>query len=265
MRLTHGQIKEIQQLAKARVSLEQIATKLNIAKTTVYYHAKYHCRKMTRMNVDALTETEQGYLVGMFVGDGYINTWVDKNQNRQRFIVKIALDAQRDQDVADYVQFLFSKAGKRTTRFIEETTLIIKASSKEFAKYLLKYVKVIKQEKDHPLNKILLNEENWSQDFKFGFISGIIDSDGYVFYDGQSKKQYIAEVKTSNPTLKEQLFRILATLRMNATEFIAKSYKGAYSTRPCYRIHILKKGIQQNRHRLNSVKLNRYPSKTPKF
>ena len=137
MRLTYEQIKGIQQLAKAGVSIRQIVMQLNIAKTTVYYHVKYHCRKMTRMNADALTETEQGYLVGMFVGDGYINTWVDKNQNRQRFIIKIALDAQRDRDIADYVQSLFNKAGKRTTRFAEETTLIIKVSSKEFAKYLL--------------------------------------------------------------------------------------------------------------------------------
>jgi len=37
---------------------------------------------MTRMNVNALTEREQGYLVGIFAGDGYVNTWIDKNQNR---------------------------------------------------------------------------------------------------------------------------------------------------------------------------------------
>ena len=88
----------------------------------------------------------------------------------------------------------------------------------------------------------------------------MIDSDGYVFFDKRSMKQYLVEIKTANLILKRQLLQILATLRMDTTEFVAKSYKGSYSVKPCYRIHILKKGIQQHRHQLISVKLNRYSS-----
>jgi len=33
---------------------------------------------------------------------------------------------------------------------------------------------------------------------------------------------------------------------MDTKEFVAKSYEGSYSVKPCYRIHILKKGIQQD-------------------
>ena len=58
--------------------------------------------------------------MGMFVGDGYINRWTDKNENRQRFVVKFIFDKQRDQDIADYLQFIFNKAGKRTTRLSEK-------------------------------------------------------------------------------------------------------------------------------------------------
>jgi len=254
-RLRREQIEEIQKLAKAGASLGQIVTRFGIAKTTVYYHVKHYCKKMTRLDIKALTERERGYLVGLFVGDGYINKWIDKNENRQRFVVKFVLDKQRDQDIADYIQFIFKKAGKRTTRFSEGTKLIIKVSSKLFAEYLKRYVRSVRQGKDKSHNKVLINSKKWSYDFKLGFISGIIDSDGYIFSDKRSMKKYLAEVKTANPILKRQLLRILATLRMNATEFLAKSYKGSYSTKPCYRIHILKKGMQ--RHRLLSVKLNR--------
>ena len=84
----------------------------------------------------------------------------------------------------------------------------------------------------------------------------MIDSDGYIFLNKRSMKPYLVEIKTANPTLKRQLLHIFATLKMDTTEFIAKSYEGSYSVKTCYRIHILKKGIQQHQHHLISVKLN---------
>ena len=119
--------------------------------------------------------------MGMFVGDGYINRWFDKNENRQRFVVKFVLDKQRDQDIADYLQFIFNKAGKRTTRLSEKTKLIIKVSSKSFVEYLAKYVRNLGQVRGQSRRKVLVDIENWSYHFKLGFISGMIDSDGYIF------------------------------------------------------------------------------------
>ena len=259
-RLTREQIREIHKLAKTGASLRQISMKLGVAKTTVYYHAKRYCKKMTGFNIRTLTEKEQGYLVGMFVGDGYINRWFDKNENRQRFVVKFVLGKQRDQDIADYLQFIFNKAGKRTTRLSEKTKLIIKVSSKSFVEYLAKYVRNLGQVRGQSRRKMLVDIENWSYHFKLGFISGMIDSDGYIFFNKRSMKPYLVEIKTANPTLKRQLLHILATLKMDTTEFVAKSYEGSYSVKPCYRIHILKRGIQQHRRHFISVKLNRYYS-----
>ncbi len=143
---------------------------------------------------------------------------------------------------------------------MKKQKLIIKVSSRSFVEYLAKYVKNFGQVKGQPHRKVLVDIENWSYYFKLGFISGMIDSDGYIFFNKRSMKPYLVEIKTANPTLKRQLLHILATLKMDTTEFIAKSYEGSYSVKPCYRIHILKKGIQQHRHHLISVKLKRYYS-----
>jgi len=64
----------IQALAKKGLSLRRISAQLGIPKTTVYFHVKAYCRKMTYINLKALSEKEKGYLVGMFVGDGNLTS-----------------------------------------------------------------------------------------------------------------------------------------------------------------------------------------------
>ena len=55
-RLSANQIDRIKDLAKEGVSIRKIAEIFNVSKSTVYYHAKDYCRKMTRLNLDLLSE-----------------------------------------------------------------------------------------------------------------------------------------------------------------------------------------------------------------
>lgn len=58
-----GKVKNIEMSAKRGLSLKSISAKPRVPKTTVCYHAREHCTKMTHMNIDALSEIEYGYLV----------------------------------------------------------------------------------------------------------------------------------------------------------------------------------------------------------
>ena len=80
-------------LAKKGLSLKRISAQLRVPKTTVYYHIREYCKKMTYIDLTVLSEEEQGYLVGMFVGDGNLLV----KRKRGRYITKFTLDAERDQ------------------------------------------------------------------------------------------------------------------------------------------------------------------------
>jgi len=71
-----------------------VALKLGLRKSTVYYHARPYCRKQTKLNIKVLSLKEQGYILGMFIGDGNIIMKTSKGQ----YGLKFALDCNKDQD-----------------------------------------------------------------------------------------------------------------------------------------------------------------------
>lgn len=117
-RLAEDTIRKIKELATAGSSLAKIAEALKINKSTIYFHARNHCRKMTKFNLDLLNEFEKGYIVGFFLGDGSFN----KGHKTPRHIVRFALDAKRDQGTAVLLKQIFRKANKKISVFPREST-----------------------------------------------------------------------------------------------------------------------------------------------
>jgi len=58
-RFSTEKIDEIQKFAQKGLSLEKISSKLDLGKSTVYYHARPYCKKQTRLNLNALTIKEK--------------------------------------------------------------------------------------------------------------------------------------------------------------------------------------------------------------
>ena len=115
-RLSANQINRIKDLAKAGVSIREIAEMLNAGKSAVYYHAKGFCRKMTKLNLDLLSGWERGYILGIFLGDGDVN----KGRKNPRYIVRFTFDAERMKIFhLGYVRFLRKDIKK--SAFFEET------------------------------------------------------------------------------------------------------------------------------------------------
>jgi len=253
-RLSSQEIEDIRVLAKKGLSLKRISAQLCVPKTTVYYHVKEYCQKMTHINLSALSEKEQGYLVGMFVGDG---TLIVKRK-QGRYLTKFALDAERDKDIADHLSSVFKKAGKRTTRYVERSSLTFKVYSKEFIEFLLRHVMCVKQEDSRRKLKILTNPEKWTTAFKFGFVSGLIDSDGHVYYNRRKTKHFGVLIKTADDAFRDQLTEILTTLGIEATTYTAKQYKKSYSKKPRYVVYIPTNELERSCHRFLATKLKRF-------
>ncbi len=253
IRLSEEKIKEIRKLAQGGLSLEKIASKLNLGKSTVYYHARPYCRKQTRLNLNALTMKEKGYIIGMFVGDGNI-LW---RRGKGQYGIKITLDNDRDQDIAYYLHLLFTKAGKKSTIRTEGNSLSFRVFSKKLVGFLSKHVKIVKQASSQRNIKTIIGCKSWGSEFKLGFISGLLDSDGYMFHSKKGK-HYGAMIKTSSFALKEQIQEIFSELQISV-KIRVHEFKGTYQTRNlCYDIYIQSSEMRKFCPNLVSVKHSKY-------
>jgi len=253
-KLSFHKIENIQMLAKAGLSLEQISAQLDVPKTTVYHYAKEYCKKMTYMDMDALSEMELGYLVGVFVGDG---CFIVRLKNGT-YITKFTLDATRDEDIANFLQSLFEKTGKKVGRCIEKSSIIFRVHSKDLVEFLSQYVKCIKQIESPRNVKVLTNREKWATPLKLGFIGGLIDSDGHVYYNKKRTRHFGVLIKTASEPLRDDVVRILFSLGIKVTTYLAKSYEGSYSGNPRYVVYVPSAELKKIVRKIPAVKLERY-------
>jgi len=246
-RLTINQIDKINRLSATGVSLYNISRHLNLSKSTVYYHAKRYCRKMSLFNVDFLNDAEKGYVIGLFLGDGSFN----KGHSNPRFFVRFAFDAKRDQDVISRLTHILGKAGKKVSVFPWKNNTIVKVCSKELVIYIqqnIKYIKGLNSKRE----KHLLVHSDWPADFKYGIIAGIIDSDGHVH------KHLGTEIKTVSKQILDDLTTLFNDLNIPITTTVYEAPKSSFSKLPRYAIYIASPEIKQLCSSLPSVKIARY-------
>lgn len=252
-RLSREEIENIRMQAKAGASLRQISTRLHLPSTTVYYHAKKLCRKMTSLELDVLSEKEQGYLIGMFVGDGAHII----RANQGHYITKFSLAKGRDENIAEYMQGLFAKAGKRIGWCIERNSITLRVFSKEFFQFMVKYVTRIEQVGTHRKKKLLIDHGGWSKALKSGFISGLIDSDGYVYFDPVRGRRFGVLIRTADCDLRDQIISVLKSLNSASTTYVGKYHEKSYSIRPQFVIYVPTKELDKLSELLIAVKLRR--------
>lgn len=246
-RLTQGQIDEIERLAKAGRSIRDISRSLHISKTTVYYHARKYCRKMTKLDLTLLSELEKGYIAGVFLGDGDIN----RGRKTQRYIVRFSLDRRRDQDISARLHEIFRKGGKKVSIFPRDATLIVKVCSKELVNYIQTHIEY-RRNPDNQTEKTLLTSEDWSQRFQYGILAGVIDSDGHVH------KHLGTEVKTVSSTVFRDVLRILTNLGIKAKTKIRQATEESYSKKQRYVMYIPSAQMKANKRKIPSAKVARF-------
>lgn len=247
-RLNPTQISEIKRLAKAGFSIKSIAKNLNLSKSTVHYHVQNQCRKMTKFNLNRLEEYEKGYIVGLFLGDGSFN----KGRKQPRFFVRFALDAKRDKDISHFLASIFEKTGKKVSIFTRGSVLTVKVSSKDLVEYLQKHIDYDRKTRE----KTIKHAEIPSLNFQYGFLAGMIDSDGHVH------EHLGTEIKTVSGTIFKNIMAILRELEISAKTKLRDSPSNSFSKKPRYEIYIPSVEMKRNKSKIPSVKLARYLPKS---
>jgi intein/homing endonuclease len=140
------------------------------------------------LNWDMLSKREQGYLLGIFLGDG--NVFVNEKKGIYRVRFCLTKGEATIQKIIPLLQKLFRFHKIRVYNDRKNETLI-EVHSKSFVQKLYEI-----------LNNNTLKTMEQDSETLCGLIEGLIDSDGYV-------KGRIAEIKSSNKQLVSQICSLL--------------------------------------------------------
>lgn len=110
--------------------------------------------------LDALSEEETGYVTGLFAGDGY-----RCNDGFRHFIVEFYLNPKSDLKIASKIIDLLKRINLKPSTMIVHKSLRIRVLSKKLFMYVPKIQGSVTMQPDK---------------FLVGYISGLLDSDGYV-------------------------------------------------------------------------------------
>jgi intein-encoded DNA endonuclease-like protein len=131
-----------------------------------------------RISLSKLTGMETGYLIGLFAGDGY--SYYDKKY--RHYTVEFHLHSERNKGIQKFLIKILKKLGLRV--FVMKDKRYNCNRVRVYSKILLKY-----------LNLGLLDKDDINMGL--GFVSGLIDSEGYVNH----KKSFVNVVNTDKETL----------------------------------------------------------------
>lgn len=247
-RLSSDQIRAIQNMVKEGSSLRSVARQTNVDYSVVHRIAGRYAKKQMKLDLSALNERELGYIVGFFVGDGSRFS----RRKSGHYGVKFTLDAKRDTEIASFLCNIFAKAGKQTNPYKEETSLIVKVYSQKLLAFLSCFVDYV--EIEGRKRKMLVNFDDWPYKFRLGFMSGLIDSDGYVHRNKRGHGHFGADITTMNLALAKQLVDLFKSLGLLSTIGEIRPGKNSFNKRPTYIVKMSKPEFSKICSQLNSVK-----------
>ncbi len=164
------------------------------------------------MIFDNLSKKEKGYLFGLFEGDGY----KIHDKKSRHYHVEFYLNSIRDKEIINFLMGLLKKLQLNPNIYQDKryNCKRIRVYSKDFFNIIQKNTK---------LNK--------SKDFNIGFVSGMIDSEGYV----NNEKSFIMIINTNKEILNE-CKNFLDRVNINSN--ISKRKPSGKGIKDSYRMYI---------------------------
>jgi hypothetical protein len=193
MKLNEKQIEKIKELAECGMSLRQIAELTNLGKTTIYYHICEILPKRSNSDLSRLSDWERGYLIGLFFGDG--NFWVDKKRYSYRVVMNF--NAKSEGKIVSNAMKILKNTGSRPYTQMFGNTVRVTCISKVMYDFLgryFSYVEVKKGDKKIDRKDNIKEFDLWNEETKYGFVAGMIDSDGFL---GLDKIRYLRVIITT--------------------------------------------------------------------
>ncbi len=165
------------------------------------------------INWENLSEKEKGYLFGLFEGDGY--KYHDKKS--RHYHIEFYLNSVKDKLIIEFIDRLLRKIGLNPYLYKDKryNCMKIRVYSKNLFKRIKKNISI----------------ETRNQDFNLGYISGLIDSEGYV----NNKKFYILVINTNRDILKKSK-NFLESI--NISSIISKRKTSSKDKLDSYRMYI---------------------------
>ena len=133
------------------------------------------------LKLEKLKEKEKGYLFGLFEGDGY----KIHDKKSRHYHVEFYLNSLKDIDIINYIVKLLMKINLKPNLYQDK-----RFNCKRIRVYSKKLFQIIEK------NISLINK---SKEFNLGFVSGLIDSEGYY----NKEKSYIMVINTNLKILHE--------------------------------------------------------------
>lgn len=165
------------------------------------------------VNIDKLSEGERGYLWGLFEGDGY-KTYHKKSRH---YIIEFYLNSKKDKLIIKKVFSLLKEIGLNPSQYKDKrfNCIRVKAYSKKLFNLMNK--------------RISLKDKN--NDFNLGYVSGIIDSEGYV-----NQKKHTIEIVNTNKDLLDQCANFLDSINIGYN--LSKRSKSIKDKKDSYRMYV---------------------------
>lgn len=209
------QISEIREFAAKGESVNSIKERLGLPKSTVHYHFRKEVGQKQKEKALQIPEDEEviGELCGVFAGDGNFHR---KKEGQYRIRIFLNLNDNYWKRLAD---FLERKLDRRPNvyRYEDKSRATLDYSSKELYKLFKDYLSW----EENKTKTIRLNDrESLSEDFKVGFLRGLIDTDGHK----ETKfRRYI--YGTVSKRLRDDFSTILEDLDIEHTKYCEESKK----------------------------------------
>lgn len=179
-RLSEEEKFHIISLMKNGKSLNHISKLIGKGKSTLYYHYKKTFGKKYKKITIPKKDLFIGELLGLFVGDG--NLYYDKKKNR--YSVRFFFNFQEKNYVKELINFFHKNFQKRPHLSRVKNVLVLRYYSKELSTFIKEYVgwgiSLDKRGANQKSRTVFLKKDNYSNNFKIGFLRGFLDSDGYL-------------------------------------------------------------------------------------
>lgn len=146
------------------------------------------------MKIENLTEKEKGYLFGLFEGDGY----KIHDKKSRHYHVEFYLNSLNDKAIIEFITKLLKKINLNPNIYQDK-----RFNCKRIRVYSKELFEIIKKN---------IDLTNKNKEFMIGFISGLIDSEGYV----NKEKSYIMIINI-NKNLLENCGKFLERISIRST------------------------------------------------
>tara|TARA_Y100000310_G_scaffold126368_1_gene125234 strand:- start:154 stop:897 length:744 start_codon:yes stop_codon:yes gene_type:complete len=189
---------KIIQLIKQDKSINYISKKLELGKSTIYYHyKKIKGKKFKEVNING-TDDMIGEFIGLFAGDGCF--YKAKNYLYRSYLI---FNIKEKEFVLETKEILTKLFDKPPSLYRSLNTLILLYRSKVIHDFIKSYLdwSPIKR-KAHTIHLI---SQDHSKAFKIGFLRGNVDSDGHISHK-------VINFASSSPCLINDIRKFLTEL-----------------------------------------------------